>query len=238
MNESSIWLYLALFGTATTVRLAAQAINAGRKDRVGGKAFIAIMASVAAAGMIINHAFLFLVVGALPAFFQQVGFHVFTSVFLEITLTGIAVKLGFMLSPRGEVEIDRATSYTCNDGHVVRSRGEALIDNWLCKFGIAHDYEKTISLGGNPVKYDWYLTDIDVFAEYWGYHGKNYQERRKEKERLYALHGKRLLSIEDKDLENVNVTLKRKLSDLAGETLFSKPARCFNCGVTLDERYT
>ena len=53
------------------------------------------------------------------------------------------------------------------DGHVVKSKGELIIDNFLHNQGINHIYEKTIKVHGNPIKYDWYLPDIDVYIEYY-----------------------------------------------------------------------
>jgi len=37
---------------------------------------------------------------------------------------------------------------------------------------LAHKYEKTIKIKGEKVKYDWHLTDHDIYIEYWGFFGK------------------------------------------------------------------
>ena len=70
----------------------------------------------------------------------------------------------------------KATSFKCLDGHVVRSKGELIIDNYLHKLGLAHKYENTIKINGEKVKYDWYLMDHDIYIEYWGFFGKVYQK--------------------------------------------------------------
>ncbi|KKL83949.1 hypothetical protein LCGC14_1969600, partial [marine sediment metagenome] len=74
-----------------------------------------------------------------------------------------------------------ATSFRCLDGHVVRSKGELIIDNHLHRLGIEHEYENTIRVRGKPIKYDWYLPKSKIYIEYWGYHGKNYMKRKEEK---------------------------------------------------------
>jgi ABC-type antimicrobial peptide transport system permease subunit len=47
-----------------------------------------------------------------------------------------------------------ATSFKCLDGHVVRSKGELVIDNHLHRLGIEHEYENTIRVRGHPIKYN------------------------------------------------------------------------------------
>lgn len=155
---------------------------------------------------------------------------------LDLFIMTITKKLAGAFVREDDLDT-RAWKYTCNDGHVVRSRGEAMIDNCLHRLGIEHEYEKEILLGGNKVKYDWYLPAHDVYIEYWGYYGKAYKKRRKEKERLYAEHEKKLVSILNKDLGDINESLKAKLLIFldSSDLLWSK--RCFNCGVALDNRY-
>lgn len=134
---------------------------------------------------------------------------------------------------------DRATKFRCSDGHVVRSKGEALVDEFFARRGIAHVYEQTIRVKGHPVKYDWYLPDHDVYVEYWGYHGKAYFQRKREKLRLYRRGHLALLSIEDKDLEDVARGLPAKLAEL-GVPLPDSPRPtgfCPHCGHALDDRF-
>ncbi|MHA2181968.1 MAG: hypothetical protein ACXAAH_11135 [Promethearchaeota archaeon] len=90
-----------------------------------------------------------------------------------------------------------ATSFKCIDGHIVRSRGELVIDNHLHRMGIKHKYENTIRIRGKPLKYDWYLPRYDIYIEYWGYFGKDYMKRKEEKLNLYRKGKLKLISIED-----------------------------------------
>ena len=79
----------------------------------------------------------------------------------------------------------RATSFKCLDDHIVKSKGELIIDNHLYRLGLEHEYESTIKVRGHPIKYDWYLPKYDVYIEYWGYFGKDYMKRKAEKLVLY-----------------------------------------------------
>ena len=89
----------------------------------------------------------------------------------------------------------RATSFKCLDGHIVRSKGELIIDNHLYRLGFEHEYENTIRIRGKPLKYDWYLSDYKIYMEYWGYYGKNYMKRKAEKLQMYRKGNLKLISI-------------------------------------------
>jgi predicted nuclease of restriction endonuclease-like RecB superfamily len=132
----------------------------------------------------------------------------------------------------------RANYYTCLDGHIVKSRGELIIDNHLYRLGINHDYENTIKVRGKELKYDWYLPDFDVYIEYWGYFGKDYIKRKKEKLELYQKGKLNLISIEDIMLQNAYLNLENQLEKyfkFKQASLIKK--FCPECGVTLDNRF-
>ncbi|MEX2680064.1 MAG: hypothetical protein Q6373_000560, partial [Candidatus Sigynarchaeota archaeon] len=135
---------------------------------------------------------------------------------------------------------EKPSRYKCNDGHVVKSRAEALIDNWLDREGITHDYEPDLTLNGSKLKPDWYIPDADVYVEFWGFlarDNKKYDNHRTRKEELYARHNKKLVSITNNDLEDINTRVKQKLLNFLDESDFGKPKRCSQCGAELDERY-
>jgi hypothetical protein len=197
--------------------------------------WISIMGCLGA-GIFINLLSLFLMQDALPGTLQTPAFYFPVSIVIEIALLFIIIKLPIKGSA-GQQGPEVPENYTCDDGHVVKSRGEALIDNWLSRQGINHDYEHAVTIAGTHMKYDWYLTDDDVYIEYWGFKSKEYQERRKEKEKAYLAGNKRLVSIENADLQDINNSVKKKLLGFLDEAEFAKPKRCFNCGAELDDRY-
>ena len=75
--------------------------------------------------------------------------------------------------------------YRTKDGHLVQSRGEAMIDNALYHFGVVHIYEGKLPIGEN-VLYDFYLHAGDVYIEYWGMENDlQYAKRQKKKMEIY-----------------------------------------------------
>jgi predicted nuclease of restriction endonuclease-like RecB superfamily len=128
-----------------------------------------------------------------------------------------------------------ATSFKCLDGHVVRSKGELIIDNHLHRLGIEHEYENTIRVRGMPIKYDWYLPKIKIYIEYWGYFGKDYMKRKEEKLRLYRKGKLKLVSIEDIMVKDIYTNLEKELNKFMKKEAIKR--HCPNCGVELDKRF-
>ena len=57
------------------------------------------------------------------------------------------------------------------DGHIVKSKSEREIDNFLNQYKIRHYYEHELSIDDNPehsIHPDFYLPDLDVYIEHWG----------------------------------------------------------------------
>lgn len=127
--------------------------------------------------------------------------------------------------------------YKCLDGHLVKSRGELIIDNYLNKLGLKHIYEDTIYVGGKPVKYDWFLPDFHVYIEYWGLNSKKYLKRKDKKLRLYKKGNLKLISIENSDLYNIYEVLFRKLKKFIDSRYITGIKHCPNCGNKLDNRF-
>jgi hypothetical protein len=102
-------------------------------------------------------------------------------------------------------------THKTEDGHLVRSRGEQLIDNWLYNNNIMHCYEKRIPIE-EDVYCDFYLKQGKVYIEYWGLEGENGYDRRKEiKIRYYRKYGLNLIEITNKDINNLDDVLPKKL---------------------------
>ena len=132
----------------------------------------------------------------------------------------------------------RATSFKCLDGHIVRSKGELIIDNHLYRLGLEHEYENTIRIRGKPLKYDWYLPDYKAYIEYWGYYGKNYMKRKAEKLQMYRKGNVKLISIEDIMLKDIYSNLEKELSKIIKIKKFNNEKKhCPNCGMELDKRF-
>ena len=97
------------------------------------------------------------------------------------------------------------------DGHLVRSRAEAMIDDFLYKNGIVHAYERKLNI--DEVMYcDFYLPEQKVYIEYWGLEENDkYAARKKVKQDLYSKYNFKLIELNDRDIENLDERLAAKL---------------------------
>ncbi|MFX0025419.1 MAG: hypothetical protein ACFE8M_03330 [Candidatus Hermodarchaeota archaeon] len=140
--------------------------------------------------------------------------------------------------PRKE---DSTSKFKSLDGHIVRSKGELIIDNYLYILGFDHIYEKKIKILKKSVKCDWYLPDYDIYIEYWGFHGKSYLKRKKEKINLYKEAKLKLISIENYMFTDIYTNLNKNLKRYINIKRFQYPnglkRYCFNCGIVLDDRF-
>jgi hypothetical protein len=99
----------------------------------------------------------------------------------------------------------------CMDGHFVRSRAEAMIDNWLYTNGIAHAYERKLPIE-EDVYCDFYIMKGNVYIEFWGMeNNKKYASRKKIKLEIYEKYDYNLIEIDDSEVINLDDLLPRKL---------------------------
>ncbi len=110
--------------------------------------------------------------------------------------------------------------YVCKDGHVVKSKSERDIDNYLFENGIFHAYEKEIRCDdGTKLHPDFYLPNYlgekkHVYLEHWGYNENNiqYQETKKFKIARYKELKITLINTYEKDdARDIESTLDYKL---------------------------
>lgn len=97
------------------------------------------------------------------------------------------------------------------DGHLVRSKSEMLIDNWLYMAEIVHAYERKLPIE-EDVYCDFYIPTGKVYIEYWGYEDDpKYLARKKEKIGIYEKYGFNLIQLKDPDVKNMDDVLPRLL---------------------------
>lgn len=102
--------------------------------------------------------------------------------------------------------------YRTQDGHRVRSRAEAMIDDYLYNNGIAHAYERRLPGIDEEVISDFYIPQGKVFIEFWGMEeNEKYAERKKKKLEIYSNENFRLIELNDGDIQNLDDVLPRKL---------------------------
>ncbi|MCG2826384.1 MAG: hypothetical protein L6265_07330 [Thermoplasmatales archaeon] len=109
--------------------------------------------------------------------------------------------------------------YKTMDGHMVRSKAEMLIANWLTNNHIQYFYEKPVP--GTPYFCDFYLPKEqnpslktqDVYIEYWGrLDDPEYRMRMELKIEANQKKGIKLMSITDDDIQkDLDATLQEKI---------------------------
>ncbi len=93
------------------------------------------------------------------------------------------------------------------DGHFVRSRGEAMIDDWLYHQQIVHAYERRLPIE-QDVYCDFWIPKGKVYIEYWGLESQpKYAGRMTEKKAVYAEHGLSLIEITNAHMNSLDDVL-------------------------------
>jgi len=107
-------------------------------------------------------------------------------------------------------------AYRSRDGHMVRSKSEVIIDDWLYTTGLVHAYERKLPVEENVVS-DFYIPSgygrpRAVFIEYWGLErAKDYAARKRDKIAVYLKNGLSLVELNEKDIQSLDDVLPRKL---------------------------
>jgi predicted nuclease of restriction endonuclease-like RecB superfamily len=97
------------------------------------------------------------------------------------------------------------------DGHLVRSRAEVIIDDWLFHNKILHVYEKRLPFPERTYC-DFYIPECDVYIEYWGLETKQYLDKKRWKQRMYSEYNLCLIEIEENDLKDIDHFMTEYLS--------------------------
>lgn len=119
--------------------------------------------------------------------------------------------------------------YKCKDGHIVKSKSEREIDNYLFDHGIPHAYEKAISIDADrehDLHPDFFLPNFansgkDVYIEHWGFNSNNrdYTKSKKYKIGIYKEKGLTIISTNEKDMNDPEASLNRKLNHFKYDTV-------------------
>ena len=108
--------------------------------------------------------------------------------------------------------------HRANDGHFVRSRAEALIDDWLYTSNLVHAYERKLPVK-EDVYSDFYLPQSKVYIEFWGLEeDARYANRKKEKIRIYEKYGLNLIELGNNEIDRLDDVLPQKLLEFGIKT--------------------
>lgn len=112
-----------------------------------------------------------------------------------------------------EADVASAKRLRTSDDVAVQSRGEKKIGDWLSRKRIEYVYDERYRIAGDvSIRPDFYLPEFDLYIEYWGMQEQDYLARKSEKKFLYQRAGKKLISLDWRDLENIESVLEEKLS--------------------------
>lgn len=113
------------------------------------------------------------------------------------------------------IENSYESPYTCEDGHIVKSQQEVLIDNYLFQHNIRHVYEKSFPIDNNKdhdLHPDFYLPDLDIYIEHFGIkNNPKYEETKEYKIPFYQKARITLICTNSDDIPNISANLERKL---------------------------
>ena len=143
MHHMDILVAILVFAGALVARLVSYVFVFSRKatGQVAGWKYLGLLAAIFAAGIFFNLLLFCMVQEGIPAAIRTPPFFVGVSSVIEPALaygsSRVAAYFGRAQERAGE---EKPSRYKCDDEHVVKSRAEALIDNWLNKEGIAHEY--------------------------------------------------------------------------------------------------
>ena len=102
-------------------------------------------------------------------------------------------------------------AYLTEDGHMVRSKAEQVIDNWLYHKGIVHAYERKVPIE-EEVYCDFFIPlGTKVWIEFWGLEEEQYLKRKEIKKNFYKKYEKNLIELTDKDIERLDDVMPIKL---------------------------
>jgi len=126
--------------------------------------------------------------------------------------------MGIFSKKKSRFEAVYPKRYKGLDGNWYRSLSELAISYFLQRSGIFYKTEASIFRQDRNFKYDWKIQYRDdkrkkhtLFLEFFGYSGKEYVKRKKEKMRFYKRRGFELISIEPSDLDDLDRKLRKKL---------------------------
>ena len=126
-------------------------------------------------------------------------------------------KTASKAEPKSKVEAQKELFRT-KSGHLVRSKSEVIIADYLYGEEICFAYEKRLPIE-TEARCDFYVPACSAYIEYWGVQSdeaerKKYEKRKKEKIALYKKYALNLIEIDDKNIKNLEDFLQKELLKL------------------------
>lgn len=109
-------------------------------------------------------------------------------------------------APKKDIEFREKfkADHRAQDGHMVRSKAEVIIDNYLYVTEIVHAYERKLPFD-EEYYCDFYIPKAKLYIEYWGVTGDaHYDAKKKTKLDLYKKYDVKVISLTDDDVKNID----------------------------------
>ena len=128
---------------------------------------------------------------------------------LYTTNGGTVLRLPSLAEHRIIKAIRTPSKYRATDGHLLDSRAEWMIDEWLNRNGIPHEADVPLPflVHARPARCDFYLPEQNVYIEFWGLDTPEYLERKAYKIRQYEALGLRRIDLGDRDLFDLDKSM-------------------------------
>ena len=134
--------------------------------------------------------------------------------FITLMSFGMVLVILFLLLEKRlfEKEVESSKILSTKKGEKVQSSGEVKIADWLFEHNIEYEYDQEREVASEFIRPDFYLPRENVVIEYWGIMtDPGYKRKRGWKEDLYGIEGMTLISIEPKDMGNIDTILSSNL---------------------------
>ena len=107
----------------------------------------------------------------------------------------------------------KQTRYKSDSGNTVKSRAELIVANWLFYRGIDFIYEKKVPTKERVIS-DFYLTQSEIYIEFWGLETPQYLKRKSKKIKIYKKNRLKLIQMNDDSLRDLNAFLAKEFAKL------------------------
>ena len=107
----------------------------------------------------------------------------------------------------------KQTRYKSDSGDTVKSRAELIVANWLFYRGIEFIYEKKTPTKERVVS-DFYLTQSEIYIEFWGLETPQYLKRKSKKIKIYKKNRLKLIQMNDDSLRDLNTFFAKEFARL------------------------
>jgi len=132
---------------------------------------------------------------------------------LIILLLIVIILLALKLFKKQKI---KQTRYKSDSGDTVKSRAELIVANWLFYRGIEFIYEKKVPTKERVIS-DFYLTQSEIYIEFWGLETPQYLKRKSKKIKIYKKNRLKLIQMNDDSLRDLNVFFAKEFAKLGAK---------------------